>query len=126
MEEVIKKKLNLLVHLAKVDGQFDSSEKAALMEMLTIHGITKLDETDQEIDLNDFKSSPSKADILYWALRIIKADGILHPDELAFCKALAMKLNYKPEIVDHFSHIQVGLLEEFKIQARLFSSSSSV
>ncbi len=124
MEEIIHKKLNLLVHLAKVDGKFDRSERAVLMEMLNAHGVTKLDEPDQEIDLNDFKSIPSKSDILYWAIRLIKADGILHPDELAFCKALAVKLNYSTDIIDHFSISELGTTVEFKKLARQFASSS--
>ncbi len=110
MEEVIRKKLNLLVHLATI-------QEAGLSN----HAIH---ESPNPVNLNDFKDTPSRADILYWALRIIKADGHIHADEAAYCKALAVKLNYKAEIVDHFTKNEVGPQSDFKIAARPFAASS--
>ena len=126
MKEVVRKKLNLLVHLAKIDGQFDQSEKEVLAALLDEAGLTaqELEQYEVPVNLNDFKNSPARADILYWALRIIKADGIIHADEAAYCKALAIKLNYQQEIVDHFTTTDVGLPGEFKKLALPYASSS--
>ncbi|NOS55195.1 MAG: TerB family tellurite resistance protein [Cyclobacteriaceae bacterium] len=126
MKEVIRKKLNLLVHLAKIDGQFDQSEKEVLAALLEEAGLSaqELEQHAAPVNLNDFGNSPSKADVLYWALRMIKADGIIHADEAAYCKALAIKLNYKQEIVDYFTTADVGLPGEFKNLARQFALAS--
>ncbi len=126
MDEVTRKKLNLLVHLAKIDGRFDEAEKEVLNNLLTETGLSASMITNkvQPIDLNDFKEVPTKTDILYWSLRIIKADGIIHPDEAAYCKALAVKLNYKPEVVDHFTTHELGERPDFIAAARLFAAKS--
>jgi hypothetical protein len=39
MTEVVRKKMNLLIHLAQIDGQFDESEKKVLESLLTEAGI---------------------------------------------------------------------------------------
>lgn len=126
MEEVIRKKLNLLVHLAKIDGKFDDTEKEVLKSLLQEAGIQHepWQATSETVYLNDFTGSPSRADILYWALRIIKADGLIHPDEAAYCKALAVKLNYKAAIVDHFSSHELEEPATFKKRAAIFAASS--
>ncbi len=126
MDEVTRKKLNLLVHLAKIDGRFDETEKEVFNSLLSETGLSSSIMTDKvlPIDLNDFKEVPTKTDILYWSLRIIKADGIIHPDEAAYCKALAVKLNYKPEVVDHFTINELGERADFIATARLFAAKS--
>ncbi|GCC52344.1 hypothetical protein SanaruYs_25810 [Chryseotalea sanaruensis] len=126
MDDVTRKKLNLLVHLAKIDGRFDETEKEVLANLLSDAGLSDSLVTDKvlPVDLNDFKEVPTKTDILYWALRIIKADGIIHPDEAAYCKALAVKLNYKSEVVDYFTNHDLGERADFIASARLFAAKS--
>ncbi len=126
MEEVIRKKLNLLVHLATIDGKFDETEKDVLKSLLAEAGLNNhaIQEAAHPVNLNDFKDAPTRADILYWALRIIKADGQIHADEAAYCKALAVKLNYKADIVDHFTKHELGDQADFKKAARPFAASS--
>jgi tellurite resistance protein len=128
MNEILRKKLNLLVHLANVDGSFESSEREVLVSMLKETGEPdmKYPESVDHVELNDFTDSKiSKHDILYWALRLIKADGIIHADEAAYCKALAVKLNYKPEVVDFFVSNDLGNRQEFKKKSLEFSSKSA-
>jgi uncharacterized membrane protein YebE (DUF533 family) len=126
MDEVTRKKLNLLIHLAKIDGRFDETEKEVLSSLLSEAGLSPLTDTEKvlPIDLNDFKEIPTKTDILYWSLRIIKADGKIHPDEAAYCKALAVKLNYKPEVVDYFTHHDLGNRPDFIESVRSFAAKS--
>ena len=128
MNEILRKKLNLLVHLANVDGNFEESEREVLTSMLKEAGEPnmKYSESVGHVGLDDFTDSKiSKHDILYWALRLIKADGIIHADEAAYCKALAVKLNYKPEVVDFFVTNELGSRQEFKKKSLEFSSKSA-
>ena len=128
MNEILRKKLNLLVHLANVDGSFENSEREVLVSMLKETGEPNLKypESVKQVDLDDFSDSKiSKHDILYWALRLIKADGIIHADEAAYCKALAVKLNYKPEVVDFFVSNELGTRQEFKKKSLEFASKSA-
>lgn len=128
MNEIARKKLNLLVHLANVDGSFENSEREVLVSMLKDMGEPemKYPETVDHVELDDFTDSKiSKHEILYWALRLIKADGVIHADEAAYCKALAVKLNYKPEVVDFFIKNEIGTRQEFKKQSLEFSSKSA-
>lgn len=128
MNEILRKKLNLLVHLANVDGSFENSEREVLVSMLKETGEPnmKYPESVGHVELDDFSDSKiSKHDILYWALRLIKADGIIHADEAAYCKALAVKLNYKPEVVDFFVSNELGNRQEFKKKSLEFSSKSA-
>lgn len=55
MEEVIHKKLNLLVHLAKIDGKFDDTEKEVLESLLQQAGIQHepWQATSETVNLND-------------------------------------------------------------------------
>jgi uncharacterized tellurite resistance protein B-like protein len=119
MNELLRKKINLLVHLAKVDGKMDQSEHEMLLEILREYNISdfKWNKT-PTIDLADFEGAPSRAEILYLALRIIRADGIIHPDEVAYCKALALKLEFNAAIVDHYTGEQFPSYELFKIESK--------
>lgn len=128
MNEITRKKLNLLVHLANVDGSFENSEREVLMSMLKDMGESdlKYPESVDRVELNDFTDSKiSRHDVLYWALRLIKADGIIHADESAYCKALAVKLNYKPEVIDFFITNELGSRQDFKKKSLEFSSKSA-
>ena len=116
MDALLRKKINLLVHLAHIDGKLDQSEQDLLEKLLVDHhdhiDLTKA----QAINLNDFRNISSKADILYWALKLIKVDGTIHPDEAAYCKALAVKLNYNAEVVDYFIQHDIGEAGDFKMK----------
>jgi tellurite resistance protein len=102
MNEVVRKKLNLLVHLANLDGKFDQTERDVLSSMLKEAGtaIDQFSENGKPILLSDYDNGVDKIDVLYWAIRLIKADGKIHPDELAFCKALALKLGFNLSVLD--------------------------
>lgn len=114
MKEILKKKLNLLVHLAKIDGKFDHSEKLVLQEMLREAGVSGFDmDVVSNLNLNSFQDHVSGEEILFWALKMIMADGVIHSDEAAYCKSLAIKLKYRPEAIDHFSNKELPPLEEF-------------
>ncbi|MEQ8478089.1 DUF533 domain-containing protein [Fulvivirga sp.] len=106
MDETIKRRLNILIYLAKVDGKFHKSEKKLLQDFVKEHNL----------DPDEFKSlmnNPEKmetekiidkAEMMYLALKVINADKHLDEREIEFCKELAQKLGIKPEFVKHFAN----------------------
>lgn len=109
MNTVVKKKLNLLTHLAKVDGKFHKSEREIINIIATEAGLD-LDNTDlgelsnDTFELNDDKD---KSDILYLALKLVQADDIIAEEEIKFCREIALKLKYKPAMIDHYVHMNL-------------------
>jgi uncharacterized tellurite resistance protein B-like protein len=103
MDQVLRRKINLLIHLANADGHFDVSEKAFIKDLLIERGIDhhKL-ENFESAGLGDLHTIVEKEQALYWALQLIKADGAIHSDEIAFCKAIAFRLKFLPEVIDEY------------------------
>jgi len=53
-----RKKINLLVHLAKIDGKFEKSEKALLKSFLHEKGITGINlEGEESLMISDFSQA---------------------------------------------------------------------
>lgn len=104
MNKVLETKINILIRLANADGHFDVTEKAFIKDLLVERGIDhkELTEVLAKDSLKDIHTIVDKEQALYWALQLIKADGILHTDELAFCKAVAFRLKFLPEVVDAY------------------------
>lgn len=108
MDEVIRKKLNILVHLAKIDGDFAHTEKEVLYEISR-----KIGKKDHEIDdilnhpepVNDLGklSEYHRLEFMYLAIKLIRADGLIQDSEVEYCKSLADKLGIDQNIVDEFS-----------------------
>lgn len=116
MNRLLVKKINLLLHLAKVDGRFDHSEKQLLVTVLRESGLDGsflASHQEGPVELDTLSEIPDKAELFYWVLKMIKADNFLHADELAFAKTVALKLNLKPEAVDHYARNEVPDLVEF-------------
>jgi uncharacterized membrane protein YebE (DUF533 family) len=115
MNTLLQKKINLLLHLAKVDGHLDDSEKKLIQEILVEAG------EGPEVDWSQSTAGALEASgqihdrekLLHWALKLIKIDGVIHIDEVAFCKALAIKLKFKPSIVDYFVNKELPGFDEF-------------
>lgn len=116
MNKVLEKKINILIQLANADGHFDVSEKAFIKDLLTERGVDhkELNEVLAKDGLKDIHTIVDKEQALYWALQLLKADGILHPDELAFCKAVAFRLKFSPEIVDAYKDKELPAFHIFK------------
>jgi tellurite resistance protein len=125
MNQILKKKINLLVHLANADGHFDVSEKAFLKDLLVEQGVDhKKLESFQLDSMDDVHTIVDKEQVLYWAIQLIKADGEIHDDELAFCKAVALKLKFVPGVIDEYAHKPLPEFAVFKKEVdpfRLFS-----
>lgn len=105
MNEIDKRKLNMLVHLAKVDGKFAKSERSLLHQFVKEKGLqeTMLDGEGESLPYSEIKADTNgKIDLLFWVLRLIKADDVIHDKELIYARSLAIKLNFKEEIITHF------------------------
>lgn len=104
MNPVLEKKINILIQLANADGHFDVSEKAFIKDLLIEQGVNhkELNDVMSKDGLKDIHTIVDKEQALYWALQLMKADGVLHTDELAFCKTVAFRLKFMPAVVDAF------------------------
>jgi uncharacterized membrane protein YebE (DUF533 family) len=116
MNQVLEKKINLLIQLANADGHFDVTEKAFIKDLLAERGVDhkKLDEALEKNSLNDIHTIVDKEQALYWVLQLAKVDGVLHIDELAFCKAVAFRLKFLPQVVDAYKDKELPAFAVFK------------
>lgn len=123
MDNLLRKKINLLIHLAHVDGIFAATEKALLKSILEENGLGEqylLTHERSNIELDDLIKVNGKTELLYWCLKLIHADGELHPTELAYSRIVAIKLGFQLEVVDHFAGNLPSTFKEFKKQLSLF------
>lgn len=106
MDETIKRRLNILIYLAKVDGKFHKAEKTLLQDFVKEHNLNASEfkalmsnneklETGKIID---------KEEMLFLALKVINADKFLDKKELDFCKDLAIQYGYKEGLIDVFNN----------------------
>lgn len=116
-----KKQLNLLVHLARVDGKFENSERELLLSFVKMKGLDKKALRNNEpIDLSDFTQTPNKVELLHWALKVMHADKVIHPKEIVFCRKLAIKLGFREEIIEHFRFQALPEYDNFAKEAKQF------
>lgn len=106
MNAVVKKKLNLLTHLAKVDGRFHNAEREIINVIASEAGLDldNIEVGELSHDSFNLTNEKDKSDILYLALKLVQADTIIAEEELRFCREIAQKLKYKPALIDHYVH----------------------
>ncbi len=106
-----KQKLNLLIHLAKVDGKFHKAEKALLREFVDQEGFDAEDfrllETAEE-EIGDFHLIDDKKEMLFLALKLIHADEVIDKKEVTFCKEIAAKLGYNSAAIDQYAYRELN------------------
>ncbi|MDH5380647.1 MAG: TerB family tellurite resistance protein [Cyclobacteriaceae bacterium] len=110
MEGLIKKKLNALAQIARIDGHFADSEKEVLYEIAK-----KYEKDDKELmeiienpePIGDFEdiSEFHKLEFMYVAIKVMRADGLIYDSEVDFCKMLAKKMKIDPTVVDIYSTV---------------------
>ncbi len=116
MNKVLEKKINMLIHLANADGHFDVSEKAFIKDLLIEQGVNhkELNEVLSKNSLSDMHTIVDKEQALYWALQLARIDDVLHTDEIAFCKTVAFRLKFLPEVIDFYKNKPLPAFEQFK------------
>ncbi|MCE2997117.1 MAG: hypothetical protein ACK5RG_02640 [Cyclobacteriaceae bacterium] len=124
MNKVLSRKINLLLHLANIDGKFHASEKELLLSILKEKGLDEsfLEEHKQTTpDLETLHELPDKTELFYWILKMIAADGEIHADEIKEAKNLAVKLGFSADAVDYFSHAPIPELSKFRTEILRFN-----
>lgn len=126
MNRLLIRKINLLTHLANVDGRFDVTERKLLMNLCRETGIAyqETDISDDDIEnVADFQDFEKRADLLYWCLRMMAADGVIHEAEEIFCREMAVKLGFQSEVADWFVKNQTIGWTEFQQEAKRLIST---
>jgi uncharacterized membrane protein YebE (DUF533 family) len=122
MNQALEKKINILIRLANADGHFDVTEKAFIKDLLIERGVDhkELQEVLAKDSLKDIHTIVDKEQALYWALQLAKVDGRLHTDEVAFCKTVAFRLKFLPEVVDAYQDKELPAFNVFKQEVNPF------
>lgn len=122
MNHVLEKKINILIHLANADGHFDVTEKAFIKDLLAERGVDhkQLEEVLAKDSLKDMHTIVDKEQALYWALQLVRVDGVLHTDEVSFCKTVAFRLKFLPEVVDAYKDKELPGFNIFKREVEPF------
>lgn len=116
MNQLLEKKINILIQLANADGHFDVTEKAFIKDLLIERGVhhKELNEVLAKDSLKDIHTIIDKEQALYWSLQLAKVDGQLHADEVVFCKTVAFRLKFLPEVVDAYKDKELPTFTVFK------------
>ena len=125
MDKLLHRKINLLVHLAYVDGRFDETEKELLRAILVEKGLDSAyleEHSAKAVDLKTISEINGKTELLYWVLKLIHADGQLHPAELAYSKVVARQLGFKEDIIEYFKTNQIKTLVDFEKDVKTFEA----
>ncbi|MBS1509032.1 MAG: TerB family tellurite resistance protein [Bacteroidetes bacterium] len=127
MNSLLVKKINLLLHLAHVDGRFAQSERNILVEILTENGLKESYLQEHQlvpIDYDEIGGIEERAELLFWVLRLIAADNHFHPAEVLLAKRIAKQLNYQPDVIDFFRMHPIKTLVEFNNHLKDFQYKS--
>jgi hypothetical protein len=118
MDKMLHRKINLLIHMAHVDGKFSIPERDLIRLLLKENGLPEeyLEEhRTMAVNLGQLKDIPNKSELLYWILRLIHSDGILLSEELSYAKTIAQQLGFKDEVISHFNNSPTQSLTEFEL-----------
>jgi hypothetical protein len=94
--------LNILVQLAKIDGETDGSELELIRQIGNSENISDKD-IDHAIETTEIQDSiPSleeftkdqRIDLMTNLVMVMKIDGIVHKEEMKFCLRVIKKLGY--------------------------------
>jgi uncharacterized tellurite resistance protein B-like protein len=126
MDKMLHRKINLLLHLAQVDGKFDATEKDLLKTVLEENGLQGdyLEEhKPAAVNLHSLAEIPGKAELLFWILKLIHADGQLHAAELAYARVVAKQLGFREEVIEYYKTQPIKSLVDFEKQVKLFTTA---
>ncbi|MDH5602604.1 MAG: TerB family tellurite resistance protein [Cyclobacteriaceae bacterium] len=99
--------LRILVQMAKVDGQADESELELIRTIGASNNVTDEDiekvineaESSDPISGLDSLSKEAKMELLYNLTLVMKADGIVHKEEMKFCLGVIKKLGFDENVL---------------------------
>jgi len=99
---MINPHLNILVQLAKVDGETDETELELIREIGKsnrlsdddIEMVIETTEADDHLPALQELSPDEKTELMYNLVLMMKADGIIHREEMKFCLKVTRKLGF--------------------------------
>jgi uncharacterized tellurite resistance protein B-like protein len=105
-----KSHLSNLIALAKIDGDFHENEEQLIFKIgkkykLKKWQIENMVSIEESADIQIPSTHQQKMDQLYDLVRMIYADNIVADNEIDFCKKIAIKFAYKPQIIDWLVNI---------------------
>ncbi|MFT4739128.1 MAG: putative tellurite resistance protein B-like protein [Cyclobacteriaceae bacterium] len=96
--------LNLLVQLAKIDGVVVQDEIDLIKQIGKANGMSS-DEISQcfddpdHVENLDQLSDDEKYEYIYSIVQLMKIDGRLYKEEIAFCSKISSKLGYDQQVL---------------------------
>lgn len=121
MNAILKKKINILVQLAAVDGSFVQKEKSLIKDICDRNGISKA-------ELNEIMVSPEPigslgalsyltiVEYMTEALLLMLVDGKVLQSEVLFCEDIGLRLGFTKASVD-------GLIDQIRQQVDIDEAS---
>ena len=104
----VEDQISILTHLSKADKVIAEEEYRLIIQVADGLGIDS-ERAAQIINsphpipkLNDLPPD-EKFEYLLNVVRLMKADGKIHKNEVAFCEKLAVRLGYKPGVISDLS-----------------------
>lgn len=96
--------LNLLVQLAKIDGVVVQEEIDLIKQIGKANGMSSDDisacfEDPTLIEDLDVLTDDEKYEYIYSIVQLMKIDGRLYKEELAFCAKMASKIGYSEDVL---------------------------
>ncbi len=105
MDVVLKMQLNVLIHLAMVDGQISKEERECLENIASNHGVSprelqQMIEYPKPIESLGALSNDLKFEYLYSIVHLMNVDEEVDQREIHFCQNMALRLGYYKEVID--------------------------
>ena len=105
MDIVIKKQLDILIQLAKIDQDYADEERIFIENVAGKYGIThqqlkEIENNPRSIGSLGALSVNQKLEYLINVLFLTKADGKVLPEEILFCQDIAIRLGFKKVVID--------------------------
>jgi uncharacterized tellurite resistance protein B-like protein len=105
MDVVLKMQLNVLIHLAMVDGQITNEERESLEGIAANHGVTSGQLEDmirypKPIESLGALSNDVKFEYLFSIVHLMNVDDEVDQREIHFCQNMAVRLGYYKEVID--------------------------
>lgn len=99
-----KSHLRNLIALAKADGHFHEEEEQLIYKLGVKYGLKErhirgMIESQEDHELKVPDSHQQKMNQLFDLMQVVYADGVVEPDEVAFCEETVEKFGYKKDIV---------------------------
>lgn len=104
-----------LLALACADGSIEKSELDLIFRIgaragLTPNELQRIMERPDSVKFYPPESDREQIEQLYDMVLIMMVNGELHKNEIAFCKLTALRLGFKPAIIDRMIEITIDLI----------------